>query len=132
MKRRTPLAETEAYPLGIRADVEATASNLALLEWRAWIAAMVLLTSAFLSAILVRILIEILFSIEIGELGSGFLLAVVALPFVLLWCRAWRRLVKWMLIKRLDEVLGVHLALHPSSGRSAEPVAPSDAGKPSI
>lgn len=121
----------ESYPVEIRADVVATASNLAAFEWRAWIAAIVFLTLAFVTAIFVRALIEVLFSIEIGEIGGGVVLAVVVIPFAHLWSRTWRRIVNWVLINRRDEVLRVHLALQSSADRSAEHVAPSGGDKPS-
>lgn len=124
--------KSDAYPVEIRADVAATASNLAILEWRAWIAAIVLLTLTFVTGMFVQALIEVLFSTEIGELGGGFVLAVIGVPFAYLWSWIWRHLVNWVLINRRDEVLRVHLALHPSADRSAEQTRPFDGDKPSI
>lgn len=132
MMRRKYAMKSDAYPVEIRADVAATASNLAILEWRAWIAAIVLLTLTFVTGMFVQALIEVLFSTEIGELGGGFVLAVIGVPFAYLWSWIWRHLVNWVLINRRDEVLRVHLALHPSADRSAEQTRPFDGDKPSI
>jgi hypothetical protein len=131
MTLREDAMNSDAYPVEIRADLAATASNLAIFEWRAWIAAIVLLTLIFVTATFVKALIEVLLSTQIGELGGGFVLAVVGVPFTYLWSRIWRHLVNWVLINRRDEVLRVHLALHPSADRPPEQAAPSDGDKPS-